>query len=241
MVSKSKFILKFPELVLCISKYLVVGIIPLFLTERRIEMRKSGWTGLIMLTIIIALLVSVGCAKKGAVNVSEQKPAAVAEKSASQAQVAPEAKAAAIGKPGEKGAGVPEKEQLAESERTKIKEAAATVSPVEGFDYIYFDYDKYNIRPEYRAALGKLADWLKANSGYNVRIEGNCDERGTAEYNLALGEKRATSAMDYLKKLGVSAGNMTIISYGKERPIDPGHNEESWAKNRNDHFIVFTK
>ncbi len=185
-------------------------------------------TGLFILFISITLAFSIGCAKKGAVAVSEEKPAAAKTEAAGQAQQQKAAEDTAR-----------QKQQLAQAERTKIKEAEAAVSPIAGFDYIYFDYDKFNVKPEFRGTLNKIADWLKKNDGYNVRIEGNCDERGTAEYNLALGEKRANSAKDYLVKLGIDKNKINTISYGKEKPVDPGHNEEAWAKNRNDHFVVY--
>lgn len=95
------------------------------------------------------------------------------------------------------------------------------------------------MKSEFRGTLNKVADWLKKNEGYSLRIEGNCDERGTAEYNLALGEKRANSAKDYMVKLGIDKGKINTISYGKEKPVDPGHNDEAWAKNRNAHFVVY--
>jgi peptidoglycan-associated lipoprotein len=183
-------------------------------------------TGLFILFVSIALVFSVGCAKKGAVAVSEEKPAAKAEAPAPAPQKAADDSAK-------------QKQQLAQAERTKIKEAEAAVSPIAGFDFIYFDFDKYNVKPEFRATLNKIADWMKKNDGYSLRIEGNCDERGTAEYNLALGEKRATSAKDYLVKLGIAKGKINVISYGKEKPVDPGHSEEAWSKNRNDHFVVY--
>ena len=185
-------------------------------------------TGLFILFISITLAFSIGCAKKGAVAVSEEKPAAAKTQAAAQQQQQKAAEDTAK-----------QRQQLAQTERARIKEAEAAVSPIAGFDFIYFDYDKFNVKPEFRGTLNKVADWLKKNSDYKVRIEGNCDERGTAEYNLALGEKRANSAKDYLAKLGVDKAIINIISYGKEKPVDPGHNEEAWAKNRNAHFVVY--
>jgi peptidoglycan-associated lipoprotein len=82
---------------------------------------------------------------------------------------------------------------------------------------------------------------LKKYPVMKFQIEGHCDERGTGEYNLALGERRANSAKNYLVSLGISAARISTISYGKERPLDPGHNEEAWAKNRRDHFVVLSK
>lgn len=103
---------------------------------------------------------------------------------------------------------------------------------------IYFDYDKYELKPEAREVLSKKAKWLKDNAGFALRIEGHCDERGTNEYNLALGERRAQAAFNYLVTLGVPATRISTISFGEERPFDPGHDEEAWAKNRRDEFVL---
>lgn len=106
------------------------------------------------------------------------------------------------------------------------------------FKIAYFDFDKYNLRADAKAALEANARLLKDNAKVTVMIEGHCDERGTVEYNLALGEKRARTAMDYLKSLGIEAGRMEIISYGKERPVATGHDEASWQKNRRAKFTI---
>ena len=103
---------------------------------------------------------------------------------------------------------------------------------------IHFDFDKYVLRPQDRNRLAKAAAWIKENHPKMVTIEGNCDERGTVEYNLALGQQRASEAKKYLVTLGVNEKILKAISYGKERPLDPGHDEEAWAKNRRDHFLV---
>jgi peptidoglycan-associated lipoprotein len=103
---------------------------------------------------------------------------------------------------------------------------------------IHFDFDKYNIRPGDAKILDENAAWLKANARNLVLIEGNCDERGTAEYNLALGERRAKAAMNYLVAQGVQASRITIISYGKERPLCTEHTEACWARNRRDNFLT---
>ena len=105
-------------------------------------------------------------------------------------------------------------------------------------DRVFFDFDKYNLAPEARAALSKQAAWLGRFSSVTVRVEGHADERGTREYNLALGERRANSVKDYLITLGVSAGRVTTISYGKERPVALGSNEEAWAQNRRGVTVV---
>jgi peptidoglycan-associated lipoprotein len=103
---------------------------------------------------------------------------------------------------------------------------------------VHFDFDKYDIRPDAREILIKNAEWLKSNPNIQVLIEGHCDERGTNEYNMALGERRANAAKSYLISLGISSNRMRSISYGEEMPIDPGHNEIAWEKNRRAHFLI---
>ena len=102
---------------------------------------------------------------------------------------------------------------------------------------VFFDFDKYDIRPADARMLDTNAAWLKTNDNL-VLIEGHCDERGTNEYNLALGERRAKATMNYLVGQGVQANRITIISYGKERPTCTEHSEACWAKNRRAHFLV---
>jgi peptidoglycan-associated lipoprotein len=103
---------------------------------------------------------------------------------------------------------------------------------------VYFEFDKYDIRPEAAKILEANATWLKANPGNLLLIEGHCDERGTAEYNLALGERRAKSTMNYLVGQGVAASRITVISYGKERPVCTEKTEACWAMNRRAHHLV---
>ena len=106
---------------------------------------------------------------------------------------------------------------------------------------IHFDFDKYNIRRGDAEILKGNAALLKKNPKIKIQIEGHCDERGTVEYNLALGERRANNTKKYLTSLGISADRISTISYGKERPLDPGHNEEAWARNRRAHIVVLSK
>jgi len=103
---------------------------------------------------------------------------------------------------------------------------------------VFFDFDKYNLTSESRQILEKNAAELKRAKDATIIIEGHCDERGTKEYNLALGEKRARAARDYLVSMGVNGSRLTVVSYGKERPFDMGHSEAAWAKNRRAHFVV---
>jgi peptidoglycan-associated lipoprotein len=103
---------------------------------------------------------------------------------------------------------------------------------------IYFEFDKSTLTPAAQDNLMQKAEWLRENPDATVTIGGHCDERGTNEYNLALGDRRAESAKAFLVDLGIDAFRLTTISYGEERPVDPRHNEEAWAKNRRDHFEV---
>lgn len=103
---------------------------------------------------------------------------------------------------------------------------------------VHFGYDQAALSDEARSTLEKHALWLQNHRDAKVVVEGHCDERGTVEYNLALGEQRARAAHDYLRSLGVAEDRMKIVSFGKEKPLDPGHNEAAWARNRRAHFVV---
>lgn len=105
-------------------------------------------------------------------------------------------------------------------------------------DRIFFAFDRSDLNADSRATLEKLASWMTTYQNVTITLEGHCDERGTREYNLALGERRADAARDYLVALGVDGGRLSTISYGKERPAVLGSNEESWAQNRRDVFVV---
>lgn len=107
--------------------------------------------------------------------------------------------------------------------------------------HVYFDYDKFDIKDEYKAVLEENARFLKNNSTIKIRIEGHCDERGTREYNLALGEKRANAAKQYLVSLGIEEDRIDTISFGKEKPLALCHNESCWWQNRRAHFVIISK
>jgi peptidoglycan-associated lipoprotein len=96
----------------------------------------------------------------------------------------------------------------------------------------YFDFDRSELKPRARTILSGHARYLRDNASARITIEGHCDERGTREYNLALGERRAATVRSYLQSLGVRASQMSTVSFGEERPVDPGHSESAWAKNR---------
>ena len=108
----------------------------------------------------------------------------------------------------------------------------------EDFQPAFFDYDSYSLRDDARGALDKDAKLLRDNAAVSITIEGHCDERGTAEYNQALGEKRAQAAHDYLVAQGINASRINVISYGKERPFATGSDESSWQQNRRAHLVV---
>jgi len=142
-------------------------------------------------------------------------------------------------------------EKLKELEMTKKRETEAKMNEEKAWqerriakveaESIYFDFDKFFIKLEYRAVLQTKAELLKDNPNIYIRIEGNCDERGTNEYNLALGERRANSAMNFLVSLGISPDRIETISYGEERPLALGHGGGAWAQNRRDDFTVIAK
>ncbi|MBI3584569.1 MAG: peptidoglycan-associated lipoprotein Pal [Nitrospinae bacterium] len=151
----------------------------------------------------------------------------------------------------EKEARLKTEEERKRIEEEKLKEAEGEIKPqiareaetkaAPQLEDIHFDFDKSDIKTDAREALQKNADWLQKNPDIKIQIEGHCDERGTAEYNLALGERRAMSTKKYLISLGISADRIYTISYGEELPIDPNHSEDAWAKNRRAHFLVITK
>ncbi|MBI2154261.1 MAG: peptidoglycan-associated lipoprotein Pal [Candidatus Rokubacteria bacterium] len=103
---------------------------------------------------------------------------------------------------------------------------------------VHFDFDKYDIRPAAAEILDANAAWMKANPGYLILVEGHCDERGTNEYNLALGERRAKATLTYLLSRGLDANRFTLVSYGKERPVCTEQNPACWTQNRRAHFLV---
>jgi peptidoglycan-associated lipoprotein len=113
--------------------------------------------------------------------------------------------------------------------------ATPATSPVKD---VYFGFDRYDLTEESRATLKANADWLKSNPAVRVQIEGHCDERGEADYNLALGAKRAQTAKDYLLNLGISADRLSTISYGEEIPVCTEQTEDCWAQNRRARFVV---
>jgi len=103
---------------------------------------------------------------------------------------------------------------------------------------IYFDFDRYNLKPQALENLNHNLSWLRNNPDFEIRIEGHCDERGTDEYNLTLGDRRAISAREYLVKRGIPATRIQVISFGEERPVDSRHSNSAWTKNRRAEFLI---
>ncbi|MBI1951193.1 MAG: peptidoglycan-associated lipoprotein Pal [Acidobacteria bacterium] len=138
-------------------------------------------------------------------------------------------------------AGFREADTSAEPVRESASSLAEKLNAQGVLKRIHFDFDRYELKSDAIRTLGDDAAAMKQYSQFKVRIEGHCDERGTVEYNLALGEKRARAARDYLVSLGTPANRLSIVSFGKERALDSGHNEEAWALNRRAEFSFLTE
>lgn len=136
---------------------------------------------------------------------------------------------------------VPEAQQPAAAPKAEEEPMERAAAAGKGLQPVYFDFDKSGIRDDARSVMKANADWLKANPKVKVRIEGNCDERGTIEYNQALGQRRARSAKEYLTDLGIPAGRVSLVSYGKEKPVCTESNEECRQKNRRDDFVTVSE
>jgi peptidoglycan-associated lipoprotein len=195
---------------------------------------KSKVRVFIPVVFLVSLLVLWGCPKKAEVTTSPEETAQEQAPQVAPAKEEPkvEQKAEEKTEPAKEAA----KPEAAKEEPKERAAAAAT-----GLQPIYFDFDKSFIRDDARPVMKANAEWLKANPKVKIRIEGNCDERGTKEYNQALGQRRATSAKKYLTDLGISAKRISLISYGKEKPICAEHSEDCWQKNRRDDLVAVTE
>ena len=182
--------------------------------------------------ISMVALFAGGCAKD-AVKKEEAAPATVAK------PVEPAKPVESAVTPAEQVKPAETKPAQNEVAAAATPQASNTAVAVNKFETVYFDFDKSDLRQDARDVLSKNAETiLKTMAGAKIQIEGHCDERGSAEYNLALGEKRAKSALKYLTTLGVKAENLSIISYGKEKPAVNGSDEAAWAKNRRAEFVA---
>ncbi len=180
--------------------------------------RKQSWY--LMVVLCIGMLALLGCPKKAEVSAV---PEAQKEKPAAEATAQP--------KPSE------EAQPAAKSADEEARERAASA----GLQPVYFDFDQAAIEAKAREILKANAEWLKANPKIKVKIEGNCDERGTVEYNQALGQRRAANAKKYLTDMGISSQRISLISYGKEKPSCSESTESCWQKNRRDDFTVVSE
>jgi peptidoglycan-associated lipoprotein len=176
-------------------------------------MRRSNAWMLGSILLVFLMVLGVSCAKR--VEETKAQPTTAA--------------------PAPEPAPAPEKPTVAPA---PVEDRAAMAKKAIEADNIYFDFDKYNLKPEAIKVLDRKVALMRENSMMKVRIEGNCDERGSNEYNLALGDRRANAAKSYMVKAGVAENRLSTISYGEERPVCREHTETCWAKNRNDHFEV---
>jgi peptidoglycan-associated lipoprotein len=185
-----------------------------------------------ILVLVAAALFVGGCAKQQMVKQDETIPPATLAKPAETTVAKPSAPEAGL-----------ENRPVTEAPLTDriTEQSKAGDQAASAMDKIFFDLDSYSLNPVARDTLAKNAGIIKNRGGVKIRIEGHCDERGSDEYNLALGEKRAKAALDYLVTMGVPAKRLSVISYGKEKPADPGHDEAAWAKNRRDELVIVSK
>lgn len=198
-------------------------------------MRKKLWIYIALLVVIPGLLFTVSCAKKQVVTADSS--AAATQQQATEDAAAAQQQQAMDQQQAEASAAEKAAAMQAIKDEAMAREAAMQRTAFEN-ENVYFDFDSAQLTPMAQDTLVRKADWLRANPMVSVSIEGNCDERGTAEYNLALGERRANAAMNFLVDLGISESRLSTISFGEERPADPRSNEEAWAKNRRDVFVI---
>jgi len=190
----------------------------------------------LFLAVSCGALLAAGCAKQEVIKKDQGiAPAASPAPSAPvPSKPAPEAVKAVQPQPMEKAPIVQETPLESDAQKAAKQEAALK----NGLQKIYFNFDSPALSEEARTTLTRNAELLKKSPTAKIRVEGNCDERGSDDYNLALGEKRAKEAVQYLVNLGIPAKQLTAISYGKEKPAAAGHDEANWAKNRRDEFVV---
>ncbi|WP_419788029.1 peptidoglycan-associated lipoprotein Pal [Pseudodesulfovibrio sp.] len=187
---------------------------------------KSKWFSTLLFVVAFAMILSAGCATK---KTTSTPPGAQVEVKDESKWTPPAA---------EDQNTVDEATLAAEAEQRAKAEALAKAEQELTNVTIHFDFDSYELSSEARSVLALKANILRQYPSVRVVIEGHCDERGTEEYNLALGERRARAAYEHLVILGVAPERMSIVSFGEERPVNPAHNETAWAENRRDEFKV---
>ena len=179
---------------------------------------------LVSLVLLVFGLILAGCPSRKVVQPEIEQRPTVTPKETTQ-----------------KAAEVKPEEKITEQRFAKIETKEETPKYIEErglFGDIQFDYDKYDIRPAAKPILQNVASWLIKNTSAKILVEGHCDERGTNEYNLALGDRRAKAARDYLIALGIASNRIEMLSYGEEKPLCKESAEACWAKNRRVHFVI---
>jgi peptidoglycan-associated lipoprotein len=197
--------------------------------EQRMQKR---WIIITLALVFLVILSLPSCTKKRIS--SEPATTTTAEEEARQ-RAEEEARQKALQEEDLREEGLSESERVAEERAEERFAAERTMFENED---IYFEFDSIRLTPQAQEILTQKANWLRENPNVKVIIEGHCDNRGTNEYNLALGEGRAQSARAFLVDLGIEPSRLETISYGEERPLDPGQTEEAWAKNRRGHFVI---
>ena len=185
-----------------------------------------------LLLLVIAFLFVVSCAKHKEVSTTAGEEQAEAAEQAKQT-----GEEAATGISEEELAAQERAEAEAQKRRRQAEEERAARQEFVN-ENVYFGFDDSSLTKKARQILSEKAEWLRKHSGVEVVIEGHCDERGTKEYNMALGQRRAQSIKNYLINAGIDSSRLATISYGEERPVDPRHNEMAWAKNRRGVFRI---
>jgi peptidoglycan-associated lipoprotein len=198
------------------------------LMERGGNMQKKLWKGLALLLAMTGLMLFVACAETEVQPTTPDAP---------DAQITTDQDAEMMEKDAAAEEADLEAEQRAIEEEAIRKEQEAARNMFISED-IYYDYDDASLKADAQTVLQRKAVWLRNNPDVTVLIEGHCDERGTTEYNLALGDRRANSAKTFLLDMGIASSRLRTISYGEEMPVDRGHNEAAWAKNRRAHFTI---
>lgn len=197
-------------------------------------MIRKSMTGLLIIGFIAAsLFLTSSCQKKMPVGPT---PEEIAAQKAADEEAARKAQEEADKKAEE--ARLAAEQQRMQAEKDRAEQMAKELMDAVTSEKVYFDYDSSELTPDSQEILTSKADWLKAHRDYKLKIEGNCDERGSTEYNLALGSRRAEAAAKFLSALGISSDRLTTVSYGEEKPAVMGHNEAAWSKNRRDEFVL---
>ena len=181
-------------------------------------MRKNFWSKMAVLLVSLVLLTVVSCSKKVVTMEDKSMPSANEDSYA---------------KSGAEASFV----QTKNMDSAAAADSGTSAGIVMQQD-VYFEFDKATLTPDAREALAKDGEWLRINRDVAITIEGHCDERGTNEYNLALGDRRAETVKTFLADLGIQPSRLKTVSYGEEKPADPAHSESAWAKNRRAHFMI---